>query len=266
MEYVTIGKKKMKKETVKKMRISYLIIGWLSILLGGFSFQAGGSFIFIIGIVLLLVCRKYSKALQASTVKNKAFPNISKSAVIPKTSDSAPATPLLIKTESDISAPVKQLESDTSLQYKTEKHHIAGVTFEGRQDKIKEMGFENEDYHLSKRDFIEFFSENEKVYEMEFSPVNVELIEEPDNPHDSNAIKVVIDGVHVGYIKQGSCAHIKKLLHSDSIVSISADVHGGKYKYYYEEYDEEKDKDVYTIERDSSIFFVTLEIKIKIKK
>lgn len=44
------------------------------------------------------------------------------------------------------------------------------------------------------------------------------MIEEPDNPEDPNAIKVVMDGEPIGYIKAGSCARVKKLIREERIV------------------------------------------------
>ena len=46
--------------------------------------------------------------------------------------------------------------------------------------------------------------------------------------------------MHVGYIKKGSCTHVKNLLKSGKIAKIDAEIHGGKYKLLYSEYDEDK--------------------------
>lgn len=147
------------------------------------------------------------------------------------------------------------------IPYKTEKFHVTGTSH--YQKEIESLGSENYDFELSKKELIEQGFEDEKIYLYEFSPTKVELIEEPDNPHDPNAIKVVIDDVLVGYIKKGSCSHIKKLLHSGKIKKIDADIYGGKYKMLYSEYDDEKDKEVYYIEKDKSNYYVSIEISIE---
>ena len=97
------------------------------------------------------------------------------------------------------------------------------------------------------------------MYQFDFYPSNVQLIEEPENEHDPNAIKVVIDGVHVGYIKAGSCSHVKKLLRENKISSISAEISGGKYKMLVPG----DDYDSFDLDRDSSPFFVTVELHIR---
>lgn len=221
MEYVMVGKKQKKYNTVKKMRLVFLISGALLAIAGAGTVNP---ILFIIGALLLINYYRYSKALKTVT-RDQSYSTSAKSS----NNEIAPAC-------------------------KIEKHHVAGVTFENRQQKIEQMGFQNEDYYLSKQEFIDSFSEYEKVYAIDFDPIKVDLVEEPDNPHDPNAIKVIVDGVHVGYIKSGSCAHVKKLLHSDSIISIKAEIGGGNYKYLSEEE---------TIEKDSSNFFVTLHVKIK---
>lgn len=130
---------------------------------------------------------------------------------------------------------------------------VAGTSF--RREVIEEMGVENPAYSYSKRQLIDEVSEGERVYEYEFFPSNVELIEEPDNPHDPNAIKVVIDGVHVGYIKSGSCSRVRNLLRSGKAISVEADIYGGNYKLLSLDDDEQ-----YHIEKSETDFGVKVRI------
>lgn len=143
----------------------------------------------------------------------------------------------------------------------TEHYNIAGTSY--RQKQIKELGEENLDYGMSKSEIIECFMCDEKIYQLSFSPDSVILEEEPDNEHDPNAIKVLIDNVHVGYIKRENCIHVKKLINEGKINSISADVYGGKYKIVTSDYDFVKDKDTYELEKDETDFFVSIDITLK---
>lgn len=111
---------------------------------------------------------------------------------------------------------------------KVEHHKVAGVSY--RQDAIKSLGQYNEDYKLTKSELARFGFEGDRVYELEFNPGTVELIEEPENEHDPNAVKVVVDGVHIGYIKRGSCSRVKKQIREGMIENITAEIKGGKYK------------------------------------
>lgn len=141
---------------------------------------------------------------------------------------------------------------------KIKKYKVAGVTH--YEDNILNLATENSCYDMSKRELIDAFMTEERVWKYEFYPSKVELIPEPDNPVDPNAIKVIVDDEHVGYIKSGSCAHLLKVINSDGIVNIDCTIGGGPYKYVSEYYDDEKDKDVYELERSSTNFFVHLEI------
>lgn len=145
------------------------------------------------------------------------------------------------------------------LPYKTENHHVAGTSHYQRE--LESLGEENPAYEYSKEELVEEGYEDEKVYYYDFSPNTVELVEEPENAYDPNAIKVIVDGVHIGYIKRGSCAHVKQLLHSGKITKISAEIRGGKYKFLYCEYDDEKGKDVYQLECEQSDYYATVIIQ-----
>lgn len=57
---------------------------------------------------------------------------------------------------------------------------------------------------------------------------NVELIREPNNEYDSNAIAVVLDGFKVGYISSNDNIQVGSIL--KNIKNISADINGGDFK------------------------------------
>jgi hypothetical protein len=111
---------------------------------------------------------------------------------------------------------------------KVVSHSVAGTNY--RQEAILAMGKINPDYKLDKRGLLKRWPKGVTVYEYTFSPKKAELVPEPENPHDPKAIKVLVDGVHVGYIKAGSCAHIHKLIRENRIQKITPKIIGGKYK------------------------------------
>lgn len=165
--------------------------------------------------------------------------------------DESPRSPVLSTTGPD---PDLSTVADTKIK----KYKVAGVThYEGN---ILNLAYENPDYDMNKRDLIDAGMTDEKVWKYEFNPSEVELVPEPDNPNDPNAIKVLVDGEHVGYIKSGSCAHIRKILKNNGIQNIDCIIGGGPYKLLYEDYDYEKDKDVYVLEKGDVNLFVHLEI------
>lgn len=139
---------------------------------------------------------------------------------------------------------------------KVETHKITGMSH--YIDNIMSLASENYDYSLKKRELIEEDILNERIYQYEFYPIKTELIPEPDNPYDPNAVKVIVDGEHVGYIKKGSCSRILKLLREDMIEKIETEIKGGKYKIVLYDYD-----DTYTLEKDNAPFSVHLSITVK---
>lgn len=142
-----------------------------------------------------------------------------------------------------------------------EHHHIAGTSY--HVNEIESLGVSNPDYELSKRELIENYSVGDRVYEYQFSACKTELIEEPDNEYDNNAVKVVLNDVHVGYIKKGSCLHIKKLLHSDKMICITSEIKGGKYKSLVSNYDDSKCDDTLSVERESLNYSIIVTIAIQ---
>lgn len=153
-----------------------------------------------------------------------------------------------------------QAHSSQSEPQKVEHHKVAGTSF--RLEAIQSLGVENDDYELSKRAMIDAGLTGERVYKTDFYASKVELIPEPENPHDPHAIRVVVDGVHIGYIKSGSCSHIRNLLGGDKIESIKCEIKGGRYKILLEDSDEDGNE-IYELEKDETPIYAELFIKIK---
>ena len=102
---------------------------------------------------------------------------------------------------------------------------------------------------------------DEWVYEYTFNPGKVELVHEPDNPHseNGNAVKVIVDGQHIGYIKSGSSAHVLKLINENRIQSIDCFIGGGRKKSAAWDVDKEQ----YATESDETGFHAKLTITKK---
>lgn len=111
---------------------------------------------------------------------------------------------------------------------KTHKHNIAGV--EHYESNLMKLSHKNSAFSLSEKEIIARRLFNQNIYEYSFAPQKTELLPDPTNPHDPNAIKVLIDGEHVGYIKAGSCNAILKLLNEDRIQYIKCEISGGAFK------------------------------------
>lgn len=145
----------------------------------------------------------------------------------------------------------------SSVEAKIKKYKVTGTSH--YLDNILGLATENIDYDLSKKELVDEGYDNERIYQYNFYPSKTELVPEPDNPYDPNAVKVMVDGVLVGYIKAGSCTHILKVLKEDRIVKIECEIGGGNYKYLG--YDE--DEESYYLDKDKTPYFVHLSISEK---
>ncbi len=243
------------KSSLKKRRnllIGLLVFGCLGIFTGLFTNEDTLYFYILWVIINVLLLRRVEKKIKSET------PSFAPD----NASEKGSSTAHIIEKSNETNHSQNTLSTDSEEKSnKIENHHVAGTSF--RNKEIESLGIENDDYSLSKRDFVDSYPEEELVYQYSFPPFSASLIEDPTNEYDKNAIKVVINDRHIGFIKSGSCSHIKKLIDSDSIESINAKIYGGKYKWYYSDYDSDKDKEVYMMDKDERNYSVTLEINLK---
>ena len=148
--------------------------------------------------------------------------------------------------------------NDEPKNYQIKRHKVTGTSH--YQFAFESIGIDNPDYDMSKKDIVEEDMIDERIYEYTFVPDKVELIPEPTNEYDPNAIKVVVDDLLIGYIKAGSCAHLLKLMRENRMGTVSIDMYGGKYKCVTSEYDDDEYKETYILEKDSSPYGAVLEI------
>lgn len=160
----------------------------------------------------------------------------------------------------------KKLKEEQEM-YNIKNYKVAGIKY--HMDAVMELASENDMYDMSKKELIESYNENYgylgNIYEYEFYVADTQLIPEPDNPHDPNAIKVVADDQHIGYIKAGTCRHLLKVINEGRLGPIECRIYGGPYKYLDVDFDEMTDEEIYTIEYDKRDFRAKLTIKEKKK-
>ena len=168
--------------------------------------------------------RMYKKIERLKDMKNKIQTML---AAIFGKSKSKPEEPQATQPQPPTISPIAKAASNEE-NPKTKNHKVTGTAHYEKD--IMKLASENEDYLLSKKGLIEAGLIEESVYQYSFWINKTELIPEPTNEYDPNAIKVVIDGVHVGYIKAGSCKHVLKLINEDRIAKIEGKIGGGAYK------------------------------------
>lgn len=132
------------------------------------------------------------------------------------------------------------------------------------QTQILSLGTLNSDYKLDKQNLIKKYHGDTIQYEYNFPAYKATFEFEPTNEYDPNAIKVLIQGIHVGYVKKGSCARIRNLINQNKILDISAEIRGGKSKNLYSTcgIGEKPTSKDYVLERNSDEFRITLTLKL----
>lgn len=140
-------------------------------------------------------------------------------------------------------------------------YKVAGVTH--YEQNIMSFAQENPEYSLSKKQLIDgvfMLYDTEKIWKYDFLTPKIELVPEPDNAYDPNAIKVMADGKHVGYIKSGSCSHLLKCIQEQRIAGITCQIGGGPYRLLGKEEDAISGETFYSLEPGKANLFVHLSV------
>ena len=226
----------MKKKKTKPTNRRNLYIGLgIFFVLVGFSIP----FYLIVGALFLWLAWRANK--------NTKKPEPAPAPVAPTTRQVAPeATPAAVAPVAPTTRPAPKTYKVTGMQY--------------RMENLMALAEYNPFYDWSKKELIDELMTNERVYQYTFNYKKAELVSEPDNPHDPKAIKVVVGGLHVGYIKAGSCAHLHKVINENRIERIDCEISGGKYKVVLECWDDLGGNSKYTLERGDAPFWVHLHI------
>lgn len=132
----------------------------------------------------------------------------------------------------------------TKLKSKSTKNNVLRIDVVGeyfRKGEISSLVSGNPLYNLSDANFVQKIEPGKHIYQFKYREAEAQLVPEPNNPHDANAIKVLIDDVHVGYIPSERCVELKKIM--KRIKSVNAHIHGGNHKYHsnYEVFKTESD-------------------------
>lgn len=145
---------------------------------------------------------------------------------------------------------------------KTEKHNLTGIKY--YMDAVMALAKPNPDYNKSKTALQREGLIETTVTEYIWPLYEAELEPEPDNPHDPNAIKVLVDGRLIGYIKAGSCARVHKKIREDRIERMTVQIGGGRGKILVPDEDSEKER--YVLEDRNTVYWANLIIHLKPEK
>lgn len=108
----------------------------------------------------------------------------------------------------------------------TVEEEFPGVGVMRWQKVFRKHGEEDPDYRLSKQELAESGITYD-VFQYSFDDVSFSLEREPDNEHDPNAVKILMNGDMIGYIPSDDAPHVAHLIDNDLIVDIDGYVVGG---------------------------------------
>lgn len=109
-----------------------------------------------------------------------------------------------------------------------EQFTAAGTSF--HKAELADFGVPNPDYKLDKMQLYRAGLLDTDVYALNFEPVLAALVPEPENPHDKCAVKILLNGVHVGYIRANQSAFVTWLLATGKVRRVQAQAYGGDYR------------------------------------
>lgn len=161
-----------------------------------------GSGVVMGGLSYLLLCFLYGIIYNLKPPKNEA-----KGTDTIVTNDSAPTATFEIREES--------LKLAGSYHYKTN---------------IAKVAVPNPDWRKTCKALVNAGMAGQKIYRFCRTTKTAELVEEPDNAHDPNAVMVTVEGEKVGYISADEVPHIKEILHQHDLKEVAATITGGEYK------------------------------------
>jgi len=109
-----------------------------------------------------------------------------------------------------------------------ETFHAAGVSY--YENNIRKLACNNPDWQMSSSQILSSGRAGKRIFKHNFINKPVKLQEEPNNPHDKNAVAVIIAGELVGYLSREDNLHVKEILNKREIKSLSGFIGGGEYK------------------------------------
>lgn len=97
-------------------------------------------------------------------------------------------------------------------------------------ENVEAIGQPNPDYKKSKSALIKEGKTETKIYKTVYGTPLCELVREPDNEHDKNAIRVEVDHRLIGYISKRQNKALLKIMDEKKILTSDVMIVGGPYK------------------------------------
>ena len=120
----------------------------------------------------------------------------------------------------------------------------------------------NSEYDYTKSDLIDYCVPGFPVYKWIPKNLPAQLIPEPDNKYDPNAIRVDVGDITIGYMPKESCAEVLGYLNAGRIENLAYEIAGGAFKLLEEDYDPIKDKSKYAVSTGKAELYAKVYIRV----
>lgn len=111
---------------------------------------------------------------------------------------------------------------------------VVGLAY--NEEALEELRTESDDWSMSRKELLEEYSDGDRLYRYEWPLSPVEVVPEPENEHDPNALKVLLCGKKIGYVKKDQTDAVRALLGQD--LRVWVELEGGEAKVFEEDEDE----------------------------
>lgn len=96
--------------------------------------------------------------------------------------------------------------------------HVTGCSH--YEKAFDDLAISNHVYNWTNKELLESYEDGDRIYEYSYYWKDIELVPEPNNRYDPNAVAVRLHGKKIGYIKAGACTQVKNLLASEDFQRI----------------------------------------------
>lgn len=134
-------------------------------------------------------------------------------------------------TDSDVASEDLEREDAEPIlltQEKQEDFNLAGSYY--CKTAISKVAIPNPDWRKTCKALVNAGKDSQKIYRFCRTTKAAELVEEPSNSHDPNAVMVTVEGEKVGYISADEALHVKEIMRQHCLKSVTAVITGGEYK------------------------------------
>ena len=122
----------------------------------------------------------------------------------------------------------KQEKAAAPRTLQQEEFSVVGMRY--YEKNIKKISQINPDWKKTSVAIVNSGQAGKRIFRYTYINKPVKLILEHKNPHDKNAVQVVIAGELVGYISSDDAKHVREILSRHEIKFISSYFWGGQYK------------------------------------